>query len=185
MAVAPLYAQTGPARPPDEIPQRIDKERAESRGGKSDWERQQEERDFKEADLPLPALPDKQALIEFFVTSASSFHFFIDATSLSVGPDGVVRYTLVARSPSGYENISYEGIRCESGTVKIFAFANDGQWKRSNSEWQPIEAKSVQRWHNVLRGQFFCPNRATIASAAEGLDALRRGQHPAVRNTGI
>ena len=184
VAMAPLHAQTGP-RPADEMPQRIDKERAESRGAKSDWERQQEERDFKEADLPLPALPNKDALIEFFVTSASSFRFFIDSASLSVGADKVVRYTLVARSSSGFENISYEGIRCDPGTFKIFAFANDGRWKRSDSEWQEIEPKSVQRWHNVLRGRFFCPNRLTIVTAAEGLDALRRGGHPAIRNTGI
>ncbi len=183
-AIAPLHAQTGP-RPADEMPQRIDKERANSSGAKSDWERQQEERDFKEADLPLPALPDKQALVEFFVTGASSFRFFIDPASLSVGADNVVRYTLVARSPSGVENISYEGMRCGAGTFKVFAFANDGQWKRSNSEWQEIEPKSVQRWHNVLRGRFFCPNRLSIVTAAEGLDALRRGGHPAIRNTGI
>lgn len=167
------------------MPQRIDKERAESRGAKSEWERQQEERDFKEADLPLPALPDKQALIEFFVSGASSFRFFIDPASLSVGQDHVVRYTLVARSPSGFENISYEGIRCEAGTYKVFAWGNDGQWKRSNSEWQEILPKSVQRWHSVLRGRYFCPNRLSIVDAAEGLDALRRGGHPAIRNTGI
>jgi hypothetical protein len=187
--VAPLYAQTGPARPADEIQQRMDKERSSS-SGKSEWEREQEAREFKEVDLPLPALPKKEALIEFFVSGASSFRFFIDQASLSVGPDNVVRYTLVARSASGYENISYEGIRCNSGaynggTYRLYAFANDGHWsKNSTAEWQAIEPKSVQRWHNVLRGQFFCPNRLTILTSAEGLDALRRGGHPAIANIG-
>jgi hypothetical protein len=129
-------------------------------------------------------LPNKDALIEFFVTGGSSFRFFIDSASLSVGADKVVRYTLVARSPSGFENISYEGMRCEAGTFKVFAFANDGRWERSHSEWQAIAPKSVQRWHNVLRGRYFCPNGLAIVTAAEGLDALRSGGHPAVRNTG-
>jgi hypothetical protein len=184
-AAVPVLAQTGPARPNDEIQQRRDKERSPNPDSKSDWEREQEAREFKEADLPLPGLPKKEGLIEFFVSGASSFRFFIDPASLSVGADNVVRYTLVARSASGYENISYEGIRCEAGSYKVFAFGNDGQWKRSNSEWQEILPRSVQRWHNVLRGQYFCPNRLTIVTAAEGLDALRRGGHPAARNNGI
>jgi hypothetical protein len=42
----------------------------------------------------------------------------------------------------------------------------------------------VQRWHNVLRGNYFCPERYSIQTAAEGLNALRRGGHPAIANTG-
>ena len=183
--MAPLHAQTGPPRPADEIPQRIDAERANNPGAKSSWEREQEAREFKEPEAVLPP-PPKGDLIEFFVTSASSFKFFIDPQSLAVGADGVVRYTLVARSPSGAETVSYEGIRCESGLYRVYAFANGGAWSRNRgAEWRSIEPKSVQRWHNVLRGRFFCPNRLTIVTAAEGLDALRRGGHPAVRNTGI
>ncbi len=134
--------------------------------------------------MALPPLP-KGGLIEFFVSSASSFKFFIDPQSLSVS-DGVVRYTLVARSPSGAETISYEGIRCGGqALVRVYAFGNGDKWsKNPNADWRTIEPKSVQRWHNVLRGQFFCPTRYSIQSAAEGLDALRRGGHPAVANTG-
>lgn len=156
---------------------------AQADSQKSDWEREQEAREFKEADLALPALPKKEALIDFFVSGASSFRFFIDPASLSVGPDYVVRYTLVARSASGYENISYQGIRCGAGSYKIFAFGNDGRWQRSNSEWQEIVPKSVQRWHNALRRQYFCPLGAPIETAAEGVDALRRGGHPATAIT--
>jgi len=186
--MAPLHAQTGPPRPADEMPQRIDKERGGS-SGKSDWEREQEDRNFKEGDVPLPEPPKKDALIEFFVSGATSFRFFIDPASLSV-LDGVVRYTLVARSASGFENISYEGMRCNSsayngGAFRVYAFANAGAWSRNaRGDWQEIEPKSVQRWHNVLRGMYFCPNRLSIVTAAEGLDALRRGGHPAIVNTG-
>lgn len=147
---------------------------------KSEWEKQQEERDFKENEVALPALPKGADLIEFFVTSASSFKFFIDAPSLSVGTDGVVRYTLVARSPSGTETVSYEGLRCNGGTYKVYAFANGGVWSRSrgNPDWRPIEPKSVQRWHPALRREYFCPFEVGISTAAEGLDYLRRGGHP-------
>jgi len=184
LVCAPLQAQTGPARPADELPERMQRERGNASGGKSDWEKEQEARDFRELEMALPPLP-KGGLIEFFVSSASSFKFFIDPQSLSVS-DGVVRYTLVARSPSGAETISYEGIRCGGqALVRVYAFGNGDKWsKNPNADWRTIEPKSVQRWHNVLRGQFFCPERYSIQSAAEGLDALRRGGHPAIANTG-
>jgi hypothetical protein len=147
---------------------------------KSDWERQQEERDWKEAEVTLPAYPKDEGLIEFFVSAASNFRFFIDPRSLSVGADDVVRYTLVARSPSGAETVSYEGMRCNGGTYKVYAFANGGVWSRSrgNPDWRPIEPKSVQRWHQALRREYFCPFNVGISTAAEGLDYLRRGGHP-------
>jgi len=181
-----LFAQTGPARPADELPQRMDRERGSASGAKSDWEREQEKREFNDGEVALPAPPARDGLIEFFVSSASAFKFYVDANSLSVGPDGVVRYTLVARSSSGAETVSYEGMRCGTpGVYRVYAFGNAGKWSRNtNADWRPIEPKSVQRWHNVLRGQYFCPTRLPIASAAEGLDALRRGGHPDVANTG-
>ncbi|MEK6245335.1 MAG: CNP1-like family protein [Pseudomonadota bacterium] len=146
---------------------------------KSDWELEQEKRDFKEAEITLPATPMGE-LIEFFVSAASNFRFFIDPRSLSVGADDVVRYTLVARSPSGAETVSYEGMRCNGGTYKVYAFVNGGVWSRSrgNPDWRPIEPKSVQRWHPALRREYFCPFDVRISTAAEGLDYLRRGGHP-------
>jgi CNP1-like family protein len=186
LAALPLAAQTGPARPADELPERLDRERANQSGGaKSNWEREREARDFKDADVALPP-PPKGRLIEFFVTSASSFKFFIDPQSLWVG-EGMVRYTLVARSPTGSETVSYEGMRCGMpGSYRVYAFGNGGAWSRNpNPEWKPIEPKSVQRWHTVLRGNYFCPTRVAINSAEEGLDALRRGGHPDAVNLGF
>lgn len=149
---------------------------------KSDWEKAQEDRDWKEAEIKLPALPKADALIEFFVSSASSFRFFVDPPSLSVGADGVVRYTLVARSPSGAENVSYEGIRCNNESVRIYAISYGGTWSQTRSDWKRIEPRSVQRWHNELGSRYFCPNRVSVTSAAEGLNALRRGGHPSLRD---
>ncbi len=147
-------------------------------GGRSDWETRQQERDWREGEIRLPPYPGEAGLIEFSVSNVTSFRFFIDPASLSLGKDGVVRYTLVARSPSGYRNISYEGIRCANGSYKVFAIGNDGRWSIRESDWREIEPKTVQRWHNELRWQYFCPNRGSILTAEEGLDALRRGKHP-------
>ena len=52
----------------------------------------------------------------------------------------------------------------------------------SNSDWQAIEPQGkVQRWHNVLRDEYFCPKGDHHRDAGEGMDALRRGGHPMVR----
>jgi hypothetical protein len=149
---------------------------------KSEWEKVQEERDWKETEFSLPAVPTGKGLLEFFVSSASSFKFFIDPQSLSVSTDGIVRYAMVARSAAGVETVSFEGIRCQNETYKVYAFLSGQAWKQADTDWRPIEPMGVQRrWHNVLRSEFFCPKRIPITTAAEGIDALRRGAHPALR----
>jgi hypothetical protein len=143
------------------------------------WEERQRG-DPNDSGVVLPALPKNQNLIEFWVSNSTAFRFFIDAASLSVDQEGVVRYILVARSPSGVANISFEGMRCTAGTYKIYAYERDGSWSAAAaSEWRPIEPNAVQRWHNELRLRYFCANRrGSLQSREEGLDALRRGGHP-------
>ena len=149
---------------------------------RSDWERAHNLRDSSEPEVALPA-PPKGELVEFFVSSASSFTFFIDPQTLSVGADGVVRYTLVARSRSGAENVSYEGMRCENGTYRVYAIGNAGRWATTQAEWRRIEPRSVQRWHNELYLRYFCVDGIIIRSAEEGLNALRRGARPDFNNS--
>ena len=128
--------------------------------------------------VKLPAFPQPADLVEFNIGAATSFRFYIDAKSLSVSDDGVVRYTLVARSTSGAESVSYEGMRCSSGTYKVYAYGRrDGGWTERQSDWRPIEPKSVS-WHQSLRREFFCPHQHPIDSPEEGIRALRLGRHP-------
>jgi hypothetical protein len=143
---------------------------------KSDWETEYEKRNWKEAEIVLPAFPKREDFIEFAVSASSDFHFYIDKSSISVKGDGVVRYTLVARSPAGVENVSYEGIRCEGGEFRIYAFGNpDRSWRTVSQQWRPIAINAVQRWHQVLRREYFCPMNTIIYDAPEGVDALMRG----------
>jgi hypothetical protein len=102
-----------------------------------------------------------------------------------VGEDGVVRYVLVARSSQGAQSVSFEGIRCSTSEYRIYATGTrDGGWTRSANPWREIALRSVQRWHNALRDEFFCPLGNPIRSAAEGVAALRRGEHPSRTPTG-
>lgn len=150
-------------------------------GPKSDWEKANETKlPAAEQRETLPTFPPPQRgeLIEFEVAATSEFRFFVDANSLSVGSDGVVRYVLVARSPSGVENVSFEGMRCTTNEVRIYALGRDGAWVGRPTDWRPIQPRSVSRWHNALSREYFCPQREPIASAQEGVLALRQGGHP-------
>jgi len=137
---------------------------------------------WAEAEAEFPAFPQEANLREFYVSEVTTHKFYIDATTLSVGKDGVVRYVLVVRTSGGATNTSFEGIRCESGEMKIYATGHhDGQWaKARRSEWRRIENKPVNRHHAVLARELFCPFAVPIKTPAEGLEALRLGKHPAV-----
>ena len=50
------------------------------------------------APLVLPAAPAKENLLPFYVSPSATMNFAIDAPSVSVTPDGIVRFTLVITS---------------------------------------------------------------------------------------
>ncbi len=141
------------------------------------------EREPAEAEVRLPAYPKAGGLIEFAVSGVPRFRFFIDPASLALDTGSEVRYTLVARSPSGYDNVSYEGMRCGVNTFRVYAHGNDGRWAARPPERRDMESRSVQRWHYELHLNYFCPLGSAILSVEEGLDALRSRGHPAVRST--
>jgi len=77
----------------------------------------------------LPPYPKAASMVPFYV-GPGPFAFFVDSGSVRVGQDGVVRYTLIARSRSGATNVSYEGIRCEGYARRVYAFGSDASWSR-------------------------------------------------------
>lgn len=138
------------------------------------------ENEWVESQVTPPAFPKDPDLIEFHVSAGATNRFMVDASTLSVGEDGVVRYVLVVKTPGGATNVTHEGIRCKTGEYKLFASGrSDGTWVRSRTgAWRPIENKPVNRHHAVLNREFFCPASTPIASPDEGREALRLGKHP-------
>lgn len=141
---------------------------------KSDWELEQEKRFIKEGEVRLPPRYREEDLLEFEVGRTVSFRFYIDKASISIDADQVVRYTLVARSPRGVENVSYEGIHCTSGRTRGYAVGQPGGgWRPVNQDWAEVQ----KLWTRVLRTDYFCPLHRAIYNPAEGVDALQRGGH--------
>ncbi|HZO01953.1 MAG TPA: CNP1-like family protein [Burkholderiales bacterium] len=142
---------------------------------KSDWERGNEARLVPSDEVVAPpAYPRERDLIEFSAGPASPFRFFVDSASLNVDR-GVVRYTLVARSNTGAENVSFEGMRCTAGDVRIYALGRGGEWFGKPGPWRTIDPRSAQHWHVALYREYFCPQREPVGGVREALLALRSG----------
>src|SRR5918993_1749175 len=76
--------------------------------------------DWKEAEAPPPPPLRTSGLVDFDV-QGSSLKYGVDPDSITVGPDGVVRYVLVAYNAAGVANGMYEGINCRRADVKVYA----------------------------------------------------------------
>jgi hypothetical protein len=130
---------------------------------------------WKELEARIPSYPTTGDLVAFDVGGASPHRFYVDARSLSVGEDGVVRYTLVIKAAGGATNVTFEGIRCELRQQKYYAVGRaDGSWVRArNPQWRRIEGQDVNRHHSVLYAEFFCSGKQPHTSVREVLQLLR------------
>jgi hypothetical protein len=140
------------------------------------------EEEFDDADKPwqeiaiqLPAPPLAENLLPFPVTATATQSFAIDAKSLTVGSDGVIRYTMVATSVAGARSISYEGIRCASYERKLYAFGQpDGSWSRSRrDQWERISSTGVNRHHAALAKDYFCQELMVAGTAEQMVERIR------------
>jgi hypothetical protein len=124
----------------------------------------------------LPSLPLASNLIPFDVSGNTPLKFAIDAKSLSVGNDGVVRYTVVVTSPSGAHNVNYEGIRCDTYEWRQYAALNadhDGWDNTVATAFARIEDSTLNGYQASLYQDYFCANKIPTGSAKTIVDNLR------------
>jgi hypothetical protein len=142
----------------------------------------EEEKIWSEQEVAPPSFPKPEDLIEVYVSAVATHKYFIDASTLAVGTDEVVRYVLVVKTSGGATNVSFEGMRCKDTTWKHYATgASDGTWTKSRAargEWRPIENKPINRHHAAISRDLFCPQGLPIRTPDEGRKALRLGKHP-------
>ena len=143
----------------------------------SDWERSNIDARPAEENLVLPPYPQSAKLLPFDVSDSGGFRFFVDGATLSVGKDRIVRYVLVARSPDGAQNVSYEGMRCSTAEYRVYALGRpDATWSDSRSGWRSLTGAPARQ--RALYREYFCPQAEPIRDAAEGVRALEQGGHP-------
>ena len=130
---------------------------------------------WKEVEAPPPPALRTQGLIPLETSATISLRFGVDPASVSVGPDRVVRYVVVATSPTGTVNAMYEGVRCNTAQVKVYARHNpDSGWVPArDAEWQPLQNRPNSRHSLVVARTGACIGNGTSGSASDIVRALR------------
>lgn len=124
----------------------------------------------------LPPLPQTSDLLPFNVSQNTPLKFFVDAKSLDVGTDGVVRYIVVVTSPSGARNVNYEGIRCDTYEWRQYAGLNadhDGWDRTVQNDWQRIENGELNAYHAALYQDYFCSNKMPVGKTQSIVESIR------------
>lgn len=129
-----------------------------------------------EQDTALPLYPKTENLIPFEVSPVTRNRHYVDAASISVGKDEVVRYTVVIEASGGAKNISFEGLRCDSGERRIYAYGHpDRSWSEARSAtWEKIKFSSALSYQKALYEDHFCPVGVQVKNGAEAVMNLRR-----------
>lgn len=133
-----------------------------------------------------PSLPTKLNLdrvVTFELGRSGNLTFGIEPDTLRIDSDGVVRYAFVARSASGAVNVLYEGVRCQTGEVKLYAHWDQGigwTWV-ANSEWKPLSFQGTTRRAMQMARGGICAQSTPNGSPTRILDTLRNGNTDQLR----
>jgi hypothetical protein len=152
------------------------------------WEEEfdEDKKPWKEIEAKIPPYPKDADLVQFDAGAATPHRFFLDASSIIIGDDQVVRYTLVVKTAGGATNVTFEGIRCQAREQKTYALGHANRsWGRArNPQWRRIEYREVNRHHGTLFTDYLCggtgSERYPLASVKEMLQRIRYGPPPQV-----
>jgi hypothetical protein len=129
--------------------------------------------DWKELDAPPPPLRT-QGLIDIDMP-ATTMRFAVDPASITVGSDAIVRYVVVATSSTGTVNAMYEGIRCGTREVKVYAHHNpDSGWVPARDpQWQQLSRAVNSRHSQQIARSGVCFENTPNGSALQIVQDLR------------
>ena len=130
----------------------------------------------------LPAYPDVKNLMAFDAGAATNNQYLVDTTSIKIGEDGVIRFSLVIKSSAGALNVSYEGIRCATSERKLYALGRDDKtWAQPRvSEWQILDFVRQFYAQRELSKNIFCPHQQIVSNPEEAIQALKAGIHRSI-----
>lgn len=136
---------------------------------------------WKEEGVQLPAYPDGEHYVAVPLQIAgSNLEMFVDEPSLSIGDDGVVRYALMLRSPTGAENLFYEGIRCSTQEWRSYAYGTSaGKWHGlGEASWRAINGLGFERYRLELYRYYLCDPKVGPRDRKEMFRRMRYGIPP-------
>jgi len=134
---------------------------------------------WQEAEVAAPPQWNIDRLVEFPIEGQNALRYAIEPSTISIGPDGVVRYVFVARSGSGALNALFEGVRCETAQTKVYARwdSTARQWRNASpATWQPLDFRGPTRRAMQMARAGLCDNKVANQSPTQILNALRFGR---------
>ncbi|HTS55420.1 MAG TPA: CNP1-like family protein [Burkholderiales bacterium] len=140
-----------------------------------------EEQPWVEANVPPPPYPKESDLVEFHLRGQTSNRFFIDTSSLTVGPDRVVRFALVIRVPEGTENATFSGLRCSDRDWKDYAYGrSDHTWSIEQApEWRRIQDLKFNDYKGTLYHDYMCAGGvSSVAPVGDAAKLVRLLKNP-------
>ncbi len=130
--------------------------------------------DWKESQASAPPAFSADGLIDIEVARFANLRFGIDPKTVSLTPDGVVRYVVVANSSSGARNALYEGIRCATGEVKVYARHTGQEWSlTANPQWRSLQDPQPSRHSLSLARNGLCLGTSPNGSVQQMVRDLR------------
>jgi len=140
---------------------------------------------WKEGDKNMPEYPENSDLLEVSGSAAyQNYQYLIDGKNLTVGRDGVVRYSIVIRSKSGADNVMYDGIRCTANQIKHYAYGTtgmDGKKKfipKTNAVWKPFRSSGVTAYGATLAAGYFCDHNGVALKRNVIIQNIKYGKGP-------
>lgn len=132
--------------------------------------------DSKQPEVEAPPPPPVRTggLVEVDVPRAT-LRYGVDPASVAVGSDGIVRYVVVATSPGGAVNAIYEGVRCGTAEVKVYARHNpDSGWSMVREPaWQPLHGSAATRHSLLIARSGVCQGHAANGTPQQIVRDLR------------
>ncbi|MCX7273763.1 MAG: hypothetical protein NTV19_11395 [Burkholderiales bacterium] len=112
-----------------------------------------------------------QSLVEIPMGPESRNRCEIDANTLAIDEERLVRYALVITSPSGARNVSYEALRCDRRERRILALGRpDGSWSvLPDSPWRDLPRGDPRNRHHAELFERLCQGGAAASLKPERL----------------
>ena len=135
--------------------------------------------EVQELDVPLPAYPEKKNLMDLKIaTDGMQYTVYLDKTSLVLGEDRIVRYSVVLVSDSGVWNVSNEGLHCGEKQYRRYAYGIDGDWQQlNNSPWRDVRGSGANRYRLILYKKYFCNPMKSYRSVEQIIDSFNENWH--------
>jgi hypothetical protein len=138
-----------------------------------------EDPDWRESEVPAPPDFDTARVIQLDMPRHLSVRLGVDPGTLRITSDGIVRYVMVAQSPGGTVNATYEGIRCQTAEVKVYARYTSGKvWSMiSQPEWKPLRDNQPSPHALAFARQGACDGRNTVMRTPQAIvDKLKTAE---------